>query len=159
MRRIRAVHIRYPDIGLKMSWERLEEVYGAPEVIEKALLDRIESFSKITKQDPLKLRELRDLLQEVLSAKSEGYLSGLSYFDTSRGVNPIVKKLPPHKKNGSIKARSIKQITKFHFHHFHSSVTLCAQKHNHGMTLASTSAEICCGLEETATKEVCRFCS
>ncbi|XP_041945123.1 uncharacterized protein LOC121706994 [Alosa sapidissima] len=92
--RIRSVHISYPDIGLKTSWDRLEEVYGAPEVIEKALLDRIESFPKITKQDPLKLRELGDLLREVLSAKTEGFLAGLSYLDTSRGVNPIIEKLP-----------------------------------------------------------------
>lgn len=48
VKRIRSVHIRYPDIGLKTSWDRLEEVYGPPEVIEKALLDRIESFPRIT---------------------------------------------------------------------------------------------------------------
>lgn len=83
---IRSVHIRYRDIGLRTSWDRLKEVYGAPEVIERALLDRIESFPKVTKQDPVKLRKLGDLLQEVLSAKTEGFLSGLSYLDTSRGI-------------------------------------------------------------------------
>ncbi len=40
------------------------------------------------------LRELGDLLQEVVSAKHEGYLPGLLYLDTARGVAPIVDKLP-----------------------------------------------------------------
>lgn len=94
MKRIRSVHIRYPDIILKASWDRLKEVYGTPEVIEKAPISRIESFPRITKQDHLKLSELGDLLREVISAKTEGFLAGLSYLDTSRGVNPIVEKLP-----------------------------------------------------------------
>ncbi len=96
VRRIRSVNIRYPDAGLKMAWDRLEEMYGSPEVVEKALFDKIEKFPKISKQDPLKLQELGDLLCEIQSAKAEGYLSGLSYLDTSRGVNPIVEKLPYH---------------------------------------------------------------
>lgn len=96
VRRIRSVNIRYPDAGLKMAWDRLEEMYGSPEVVEKALFDKIEKFPKINKQDPLKLQELGDLLREVQSAKAEGYLTGLSYLDTSRGVSPIVEKLPYH---------------------------------------------------------------
>ncbi len=58
VRRIRSVNIRYPDVGLKMAWDRLEEMYGSPEVVEKALFDKIEKFPKISKQDPLKLQEL-----------------------------------------------------------------------------------------------------
>lgn len=96
VRRIRTVNIKHPDVGLKMAWDRLEEMYGSPEVVEKALFDKIENFPKISKQDPLKLQELGDLLCEIQSAKAEGYLSGLSYLDTSRGVNPIVEKLPYH---------------------------------------------------------------
>lgn len=42
----------------------------------------------------IKLRELGDLLRELESAKLEGFLPGLSFLDTSRGVNPIVEKLP-----------------------------------------------------------------
>ena len=30
---------------------------------------------------------------ELLSAKNDGYLPGLSYLDTPRGINPIVEKL------------------------------------------------------------------
>lgn len=40
------------------------------------------------------LLELADLLTEIEAAKSEGYLSGLSFQDTARGVNPIIEKLP-----------------------------------------------------------------
>lgn len=94
VRRIRSVHVANPAVGLRMAWDRLEECYGSPEVIERALFERIENFPKISPKDALKLRELGDLLRELESAKSEGYLPGLSYLDTARGVNPIVGKLP-----------------------------------------------------------------
>ncbi len=45
-------------------------------------------------EDSVKLRELGDLLLELEYAKAGGYLSGLAYLDTSRGVNPILEKLP-----------------------------------------------------------------
>lgn len=31
---------------------------------------------------------------ELQSAKEEGDLTGLAFFDTARGINPIVQKLP-----------------------------------------------------------------
>lgn len=31
---------------------------------------------------------------EMLSAKEDGYLPGLAYLDTARGIRPIVEKLP-----------------------------------------------------------------
>lgn len=40
------------------------------------------------------MRELGDLLQEIEGAKEDGYLTGLSYLDTPRGITPIVEKLP-----------------------------------------------------------------
>ncbi|KAI3372121.1 hypothetical protein L3Q82_006974 [Scortum barcoo] len=94
IRRIRSVHVATPAVGLQLVWERLEECYGSPEVIERALFERLENFPKVSNKDPMKLRELGDLLTELNSAKSEGYLPGLSYLDTARGVNPIVEKLP-----------------------------------------------------------------
>lgn len=42
----------------------------------------------------MKLRELADLLIEILAAKGDTYLSGLAYLDTPCGINPIVEKLP-----------------------------------------------------------------
>lgn len=38
--------------------------------------------------------ELGDLLMEIKGAKEDGCLTGLSYLDTSRGIGPIVDKLP-----------------------------------------------------------------
>lgn len=93
-RRIRAVHVNHPDSGLRMIWDRLDECYGAPEIIEAALFQRVDSFPKISSKDYSKLRELSDLVMELESAKVEGDLPGLAYLDTARGVNPIVQKLP-----------------------------------------------------------------
>lgn len=42
----------------------------------------------------MRLRELGDLLLELEYAKERGYLPGLAYLDTSRGMNPILEKLP-----------------------------------------------------------------
>ena len=94
IKRIRAVHVNDSTQGLKMAWSRLQECYGSPEMIEKALFDRVEKFPKINSRDYPKLREIGDLLQELASAKREGYLPGLACLDTARGLNPIVEKLP-----------------------------------------------------------------
>ncbi|XP_034002065.1 uncharacterized protein LOC117495103 [Trematomus bernacchii] len=93
-KRIRAVHVLNPAAGVNMVWQRLEECYGAPEVIEDALLKKIEHFPKLTNKDNAKLRELGDILLELECAKDEGALPGLSYLDTARGVREIVEKLP-----------------------------------------------------------------
>ncbi|XP_076879123.1 uncharacterized protein LOC143527737 [Brachyhypopomus gauderio] len=93
-RRIKAANIRDSSRGLIMIWERLEETYGSPEAIEHALFTRLENFGKVSFKDSHKLRDLADLLIEVEAAKSDALLPGLSYLDTSRGVRPIVEKLP-----------------------------------------------------------------
>ncbi|KAJ3601939.1 hypothetical protein NHX12_029700 [Muraenolepis orangiensis] len=77
-----------------MVWQHLEECFGTPEVIENALLKKIEDFPKLTNKDNVKLGELGVILFELECAKAEGYLTGLSYLDTARGVNPYVEKLP-----------------------------------------------------------------
>lgn len=92
--RIKAVNITNPAVALELIWERLEEIYGSPEAIESALFTKLDQFPKIGPRDNQKLRELSDLLQEINAAKQEGYLHGLSYLDTARGVAPIVDKLP-----------------------------------------------------------------
>ncbi len=94
VRRLRAVHIGNPDTAFKMVWNRLDECYSSPEVIESALFKKLDSFPRISGKDNLKLRELGDLLMELLSAKEDGYLPGLAYLDTARGIRPIVEKLP-----------------------------------------------------------------
>ena len=94
VKRLRSVHIANPNAALQMVWARLEEVYCSPEVIEQSLLNKLDHFPKISNRDYHKLRELVDLLMELLSAKEDGYLPGLVVLDTSRGINPIVEKLP-----------------------------------------------------------------
>ncbi|XP_040077158.1 uncharacterized protein LOC120849101 [Ixodes scapularis] len=93
-KRLRSVHVDDPAAGLEVVWERLEDCYGQPEVIEDALIKRIGSFPKFSDKDTPKLRERRDLLLELEAAKADPYLTGLSYLDTARGVNPIAEKLP-----------------------------------------------------------------
>ena len=78
-----------------MAWDRLDHTYSSAEAMENALFKCIDSFPKITGRDGSKLTKLSDLLMELHSAKVEGDLPGLSFLDTSRGVNPIVQKLPP----------------------------------------------------------------
>lgn len=94
VKRLRSVHIGNPGAALQMVWARLNEVYCSPEAIEQALLQKLDSFPKINNRDHSKLRELGDLLMELLSAKEDGYLPGLTVLDTARGTNPIVEKLP-----------------------------------------------------------------
>ncbi|XP_026003932.1 uncharacterized protein LOC113009687 [Astatotilapia calliptera] len=93
-KRIRSVHLNNPAEGLRRVWTRLQECYGTPEAIEKSLLDRLERFPRVSNKDPQNLRELGDLLSEIDAAKSDGSLPGLVYLDTSRGIAPIVDKLP-----------------------------------------------------------------
>ena len=92
--RIKSANVRSLSAGLQLMWERLDETYGSPEAIEKALFTKIENFPRIMGREPQKLRELSDLLLELEVAKQDGYLQGLSYLDTARGINPIVEKLP-----------------------------------------------------------------
>lgn len=94
VRRIRSVHVNNPKTALKKAWERLKECYAAPEILEKSLFQRLDSFPKLTTKDNVKLQELGDLLQEIRGAKEDGYVPGLLYLDTSRGIGPVVDKLP-----------------------------------------------------------------
>lgn len=91
--RIRSAHVHNATAGVTMVWQRLDDTYGSPEMIEHALLSKLENFPKISNKDNQRLRELGDILMEIQSAKSGGHLPGLAYLDTARGVNPIVEKL------------------------------------------------------------------
>lgn len=94
VKRIRSVHVNNPSQALSKAWERLQESYAAPEILEKSLFQRLENFPRVSANDHVKLRELGDLLLEIEGAKEDGYLTGLSYLDTPRGIGPIVDKLP-----------------------------------------------------------------
>ncbi|XP_062417991.1 uncharacterized protein LOC134102933 [Pungitius pungitius] len=94
VRRLRSVHATNPVVALRRAWERLQECYAAPEVIERSLFNRLDHFPRLSGKEHTKLRELANLLMEVQGAKEDGYLPGLSYLDTARGIEPIVAKLP-----------------------------------------------------------------
>ncbi|XP_054872108.1 uncharacterized protein LOC129350233 [Amphiprion ocellaris] len=94
VKRIRAVYSTNPKAALQLSWDRLDECYVTPEVVENALFKRLDNFPRLTNRDNVKLRELGDLLLELQVAKDEAYLPGLAYLDTPRGVKPIAEKLP-----------------------------------------------------------------
>lgn len=63
-----------------MVWQRLEDCFGAPEIIEHALLKKVEDFPKIANRENQRL-ELGDLLLELQAAKLNGYRHGLSHLD------------------------------------------------------------------------------
>lgn len=75
-------------------WERLQECCGSPKALEKALFDKLERFPRISNKDPHLLHDLGDLLLEIDSAKSEGYIPGLLFLDTACEILPIVDKFP-----------------------------------------------------------------
>ena len=81
-------------------WNRLDERYGAPELVVASLKRNLYTFPTISYKHHNGLYELSDLLTEVESAMSnEEYKTVLSYFDSSTSVNPIVQKLPYHVQN------------------------------------------------------------
>lgn len=93
-KRIRAAYVNNPVVGLHMVWQWLEDCYGAPEIIEHALLRKVEDFPKISNRENQRLRELGDILAELQAAKLNGFRPGLSHLDTAHTVNPILAKLP-----------------------------------------------------------------
>ncbi|XP_052087892.1 uncharacterized protein LOC127724930 [Mytilus californianus] len=93
--RLRASNTHDPKKGLERIWNRLDERYGSPELIESTLKDKILKFGKMNNTDNKRLYELGDLLAEIDSVKEDPkYSTLLGYFDSSSGVNPIVSKLP-----------------------------------------------------------------
>ncbi|XP_033752106.1 uncharacterized protein LOC117335931 [Pecten maximus] len=92
---LKASNFGFPERGLLRVWERLDERFGAPEMIEASLRQRLASFPKLTPRDTKKLFDLSDLASEIESLKEDSqYKSLLGYFDSSTGVSPIVSKLP-----------------------------------------------------------------
>ena len=87
--------MREPNLGLTRIWERLDERYGCPEMIEECVNQKLKSFPNLTNKDNEKLYELSDIVSEIESLKEDPkYTSLLAYYDSSSGVTQIVKKLP-----------------------------------------------------------------
>ena len=56
-----------PSRGLQRLWERLDERYGCPEMVEAALKNKLATFPKLTLKDSHQLYDLADILSEVIS--------------------------------------------------------------------------------------------
>ena len=94
---IRTSKIGNPSRALAKVWERLEERYGAAEMVEASLKTKIANFPKITVKDSKKLYDLYDILMEIEAVKQNPkYTQLLSYYDSSAGIIPIMHKLPTH---------------------------------------------------------------
>jgi hypothetical protein len=92
---LRSANAAKPAIGLHRLWERLEVRYGAPEMVEASLKQKLANFPKIGNKDSKQLFELSDILSEIESAMEDPkYQTVLSYFNSSSGIIPIVNKLP-----------------------------------------------------------------
>jgi hypothetical protein len=73
----------------------LDERFGAPEMVEAAIKERLSSFPRIGNKDNKKLYELVDIMIEIESRMANPqYTVLLSYFNSSSGVLPIINKLP-----------------------------------------------------------------
>ncbi|XP_071167095.1 uncharacterized protein [Mytilus edulis] len=92
---IRASNANNPTIGIQRLWKRLDERYGAPEMLEASLKIKLAKFPTLTNKDNARLYELSDILSEIEYHKENPKLGCLlAYFDSSSGINPIVEKLP-----------------------------------------------------------------
>lgn len=92
---IRNANASNPYRGLRFLWERLQERYGSPELIEHCLKSKITRFPKLTNNDHEKLYELSDILSEIQSVMEDPkYATLFSVYDSSSGVNTVVNKLP-----------------------------------------------------------------
>ena len=90
-RSICAANANDPYRGLQSIWERLDERYGRPEMVESALKKKLSAFPQLTNKDSSKLYDLLDIITEVQSAMANPvYSTLLAYFDSSSGVGPIV---------------------------------------------------------------------
>lgn len=95
---IRASNADNPTRGLQRLWQRLDERYGCPEMIEASLKTKLTDFPKLTNKDNKRLYELSDILSEIEYIKEKPQLKNLlAYFDSSSGIRPIVSKLSTRK--------------------------------------------------------------
>ena len=86
-----------PDNALKLIWERLDEMYGRPEMVEASIRQQLENFRPVTSTENKRLYDLLNILIKIESLMMNSTLkSTLAYFNSSVGVNPIVSKLPYH---------------------------------------------------------------
>ena len=62
-----AANANNPERGLARIWERLDERYGSPEVVEAGLKAKLQFFPRLTAKDTSILYDLTDILSEIES--------------------------------------------------------------------------------------------
>lgn len=66
--------------------DETSRIHAALEGIESALFKCLDNFPHLSLKDNVKLREMVDLLMEILAAKGDAYLPGLVYLNTPHGI-------------------------------------------------------------------------
>ena len=92
-KKLKNLYLDEPEKGLEEIWRRLNRTYGAPEVLERNIKEKVAAFPKIG-SDLSKLSDLSDLLNEVRKAKANPKLRSLAAYDGALGIEPIINKLP-----------------------------------------------------------------
>ena len=64
---IRAANAHDLPRGLQRIYDRLQERYGRPEMVESAMKRKLNSFPTLTNKDNVKLYDLLDILTEIES--------------------------------------------------------------------------------------------
>ena len=94
-RNIRSANANYPATAVRLNWDRLENRYGTPEMIESSIQLRLRTFPKLSNHQRKELYDLADLAAEIEAIKKdEKCRATFGYFDASLGVNRFVSKLP-----------------------------------------------------------------
>ena len=94
-RSIRSSHAFNAVKGCQAVWQRLEERFGAPEMVEASVKRKIDNFKMIGNRDTNALFDLSNILGEIETLKGNPVFRNLlAYYDTSSGISPIVSKLP-----------------------------------------------------------------
>ena len=66
---IRSSNADNPSKGLQRIWDRMEERFGCPEMVEAALKNKLAGFRKLSNKDTKKVYDLSDMLSEIEAAK------------------------------------------------------------------------------------------
>ncbi|XP_076045077.1 uncharacterized protein LOC143027605 [Oratosquilla oratoria] len=95
-RTTRNSNAKNPNLACSRIWERLDDRFAAPSIIETSIKKKLANFSRISPRDTLRLYDLCDILYQIEALKANPVYSTLfAYYDASSGINPIVAKLPP----------------------------------------------------------------
>lgn len=75
--------------GLQRIWDRLQDRFDNPEVVESAIKRKLAKFPKLGNKDSTKLYELFDIVSEIeFLEENPVYSTLLAYFDSSSWCEP-----------------------------------------------------------------------